>query len=66
MAAKFFRSPSLHLHWGRYRGVPLAEVPRPYLVWLLEHVDLEEPTDWPTRRELRRQVRRLAARLQTV
>ena len=59
------------LSWGAYRGVPIEEVPRSYLYWILERVDLspadrelvcdrlgESPGDWPNRDELRREVLR--------
>jgi uncharacterized protein (DUF3820 family) len=32
--------------FGKYRGLPVATVPRPYLVWCLQTIDL-----WPNLRE---------------
>jgi Putative quorum-sensing-regulated virulence factor len=44
--------------FGRYRGVPLEEVPRAYLRWLLDEVDLREPLLTRVEREYRRRRQR--------
>jgi hypothetical protein len=36
--------------WGKYRGWPIAKVPTPYLVWVLEETNLD-PSFRPTVRE---------------
>jgi Putative quorum-sensing-regulated virulence factor len=34
---------NVKMPFGKYRGMPLAEVPMGYLRWLLDHVELRPP-----------------------
>ena len=43
--------------FGRYRGMPLKDVPLGYLRWLLDEVDLREPLLTGVERECRRRSR---------
>jgi Putative quorum-sensing-regulated virulence factor len=42
--------PSAPMPWGKHKGVPIAQVPRDYLVWCLQNTDACNPAHeryWP-------------------
>jgi DNA polymerase-3 subunit epsilon len=48
------------LHFGRHRGTPLADVPAPYLQWLLRAANISDDVRYTARRELDRRNDRAA------